>query len=191
MGQVYSGSHKNCGQFTQVEHFPPEFASIKAQDAWSAGLSLLGTYLHWLTYFHEFAGFCWQQISWTSLLYLIYPSTTLPSDQNVSCRQSLLNSFLKNFAIFTDNMAATNSKSGTATYFSGVTLAFPIMELKCIAPTQLTILIKITWPYLPLRHQRSGEPKVSLAFLTHRIYNIWLLHKCPAFVKYYTMSVIL
>ena len=45
-------------------------------------------------------------------LFLIYPSTILLSDKNISCRQSIFNSFPKNFAIFTDNMAAINSKCG-------------------------------------------------------------------------------
>ena len=39
--------------FTQVEHFPPEFTSIKPK----AGLPLLGTHLHWLT--SIFSWICW------------------------------------------------------------------------------------------------------------------------------------
>ena len=34
-----------------------------------------------------------------------------------------------------DNVAATNSKRGIEIYFLGLTLAFPIMKLQCIAPT--------------------------------------------------------
>ena len=121
-GQVCSGSHKNCGAVTQVEHFPLDFTSIKPRDAWSAGLSLLGTCLHWWT-----SLFSW--IYWTLLatnilnffsVFLIYPSTTLLSDQNVSCRQPIFNSFLKNFTIFTENVAATNSTCGIEIYFFGI-----------------------------------------------------------------------
>ena len=32
-GQVCSDSHKNCGAFTQAEHFPPGFTSIKPRGA--------------------------------------------------------------------------------------------------------------------------------------------------------------
>ena len=136
-GQVCSGFHKNYGPFTQVEHFPPEFASIKPRDAWSAGLSLLGTYFHWLT--SLFLWICWILLATNILnffvVFLIYPSTTLLSNQNISCRQSIFNSFYMYFAIFTDNVAATNTKHRIEIYFFGVPLAFPIMKLQCIAPT--------------------------------------------------------
>ena len=79
--------------------------------------------------------------------YLIYPSTTLLSDENVSCRQPISNSFLKNFAIFMDDIVATNSNHDIEIYFFRLTLAFPKMKLECVAPSQLTILIMLIWPY--------------------------------------------
>ena len=51
--------------------------------------------------------------------------------------------FLYNFAIFTGNVAATNSKCGIEIYFFKVTLAFPIMKLQCIAPAQFGQLKKL------------------------------------------------
>ena len=39
---------------------------------------------------------------------------------------------------------------------------------------------------LPLLHQRCGESKTCLPSQTHRVCNIWLLHKCPGFVRSYT-----
>ena len=89
----------------------PEFTSIKVQDAWSAVLSLLGTYFHWLT--SLFSWICWKLWAASILnffvVFLIYPSTTLLSDQNVSCRQPIFNSFLKNFVIFTNNIVGLTS----------------------------------------------------------------------------------
>ena len=124
-GQVCSGSHKHCGPFTQIEHFPPEFASIKPRDAWSAGLSLLGTKLHWLT--SLFSWICWILFATNILnflvVFLIYQSTTSLSDQTFSCRQTIFSSFLKKFGIFTDNVAVTNCKRGIETNFFGITLA--------------------------------------------------------------------
>ena len=47
------------------------------------------------------------------IVFLIYPSTTLLSDNG----ESIFNSFLENFAILTDNVAATNPKYGIEIIF--------------------------------------------------------------------------
>ena len=61
-GQVCSSSHKNCDP-----HLPKLNTSLRSSHLLNQKLDCLYlalTSIDWPQYFHEFAGFCWQQMSW-------------------------------------------------------------------------------------------------------------------------------
>ena len=114
--------------------------SSNPRKASSAGFTLDGTYLHWLTLLS--LCICCIRLATNALNFLILlfmlPNTTLLSVQKVSFFHSMSNYFLIRAVMFRDKTVATNSIRGMVTYFFGVTLDFPIKIQQWIFPDTLT-----------------------------------------------------
>ena len=117
-------------------------------DAWSGGLSLDATYYHWPT--TEFSLMIWMLFA-TNILNLFdsfckYPSITWLSVQKYSLSMLYWSSSRMSFDIFTDNVAAVNSKPGIETNLSGARCEFPITKSQWILISVSTNLSYETWP---------------------------------------------